>query len=243
MAKARLNMIVTLAPRTSARFAGIALPECCQGPALQHLIIPRVASWSMFPTLCKGDCLELGSVEFLQMGDLVVFRSPFGLICHRLVAQHGNRLHTKGDAESSHPELVMRHDVLGIVVAVVRGSTRVLAADLAALPPPPPWARSLDRLSLSLWEQSRQIARYARIEPMGKSPLQSLHHSLMPYAPPESGPSQPDRDNSPAILGIRLGPIYLGIFYPDAERLDIRPVFAGTAVESILAHTLRLARF
>lgn len=252
-------MIVTLTPRTSARFAGHALPEDCQGPALQHLLIPRVVSWSMYPTLCKDDRLELGPAEPLHVGDLVVFRRPFGLVCHRLVARQEQVLLTQGDASSGAPEPVMLRDVIGIVVAVVRGSTRVATADLATLAPPPPWRRIIDHLCVTILDRSRRGAhrlirlalqhswlgrflagrmiRWATIERMTASPVQSLNQALVPN-PAASLLHQDGRPDPSVILGIRLGPVWLGTFHRSTERLDIRPVLAGTRLESTLRQAL-----
>ncbi len=256
-------MIVTLTPRTSARFTGSALPENCQGPALQYLLTPRVASWSMYPTLCKGDRLELGPAEPLHVGDLVVFRRPFGLVCHRLVARQEQVLLTKGDANSGAPEPVMLREVLGIVVAVVRGSTRVVTANLDTLPPPSPWRRIIDNLNVTILDRSRRgahrcirlalqnswlggflagrMVRWATIERVTASPLQSLHEALMPN-PTTPLLHQDGRPDPSVILGIRLGPVWLGTFHQSAERLDIRPVLAGTRLEFTLREALRHRR-
>jgi hypothetical protein len=257
------RMIVTLTPRASARFSATALPESCQGTALQHLMTPRVASWSMYPTLCKGDRLELGPAEPLQVGDLVVFRKPFGLVCHRLVARHDNLLLTRGDACSGPPEQVMIREILGIVVAVVRGSSRAATADLAGLAPPPPWIRILDHLNVTLLERSRriagrlirlvllhprlggfiarQIARYATSEWIGRIPVQSLNAPTVSSAlEPPSGLK--DHLHPTPVLEIRLGPVYLGVFDPGSKMLAIRPILAGTGVEPALSHALEEKR-
>lgn len=255
-------MIITLASSASARFSATMLPECCQGPALQHLMIPRVAAWSMYPTLCKGDRLELASLESvvgLDIGDLVVFRSPSGLVCHRLVDRRNDLLFTKGDASPGPPEQVLIHDVLGIVAAVARGSTRVITADLAALPPPLPWRRLLDRLNMTLCERSgwfsrkvirhllnvpclgeliaNWIARGATIERASARPV-LLFRTVARICPEESQSGQPSQLVWPVILGIRLGPVHLGLFYPESSRLEVRTVLAGTSVESALHRTL-----
>lgn len=253
-------MIVTLTPRTATRFAGSALPEICQGPALQYLQIPRVASWSMYPTLCKGDRLELGPADPLNVGDLVVFRRPFGLVCHRIVARQEQVLLTQGDASSGAPEPVLFRDVLGIVVAVVRGSTRVVTADLATLAPPPPWRRTIDQLSTTILDRSRRgahrfirlalqnswvggflaslMVRWATVERMAASPVQSLSQAFT--LNPAALPSHPaDRLDPSALLEIRLGPIWLGTFHQSSERLDIRPVLADTSLEFTLREALR----
>ncbi|MCC6140577.1 MAG: S24/S26 family peptidase [Nitrospira sp.] len=252
-------MIVTLAPRASVRFAATALPDSCQGPALQHLMTLRVTSWSMYPALCKGDSLELGPPDPFHAGDLIVFRTPFGLMCHRLIARQGDCVLTKGDASSGLPEQVMISDVLGIVTAVTRGSTRVPTADLAALAPLPPWARVLDHLIVTCQENSRrivrrairpalrhprlgkfiasQIAYYATLTPIGISPIQTFQDAVILNASTLS----PDHERQlnppplPPLLALRLGPIPLGCFHPQSNRLDIRPLLAGTPVESALA--------
>ena len=255
-------MIVTLGSRTAARFSATALPESCQGPALQYVMTPRVASWSMYPTLCPGDRLELSQAVTLRTGDLVVFRRPSGLVCHRLIAQHDMLLLTRGDACSGPPEQVLPRDVLGIVVAVTRGSTRAEVHHLTGLTPPAPWRRLFDHLTLTLRRTSRllvrtvirpvlrhhrlggflarQIARYATIERFQASPLRSLDASeRCQWDSPSDSPYDRER---PSMLTIRLGPIYLGVFDPGAKTLDIRPILAGTDAESALADRLNRKR-
>ncbi len=249
-------MIVTLSSRTAARFSAAALPESCQGPILHYVVTPRVASWSMSPTLYPGDRLELGQAGTLQTGDLVVFRRPFGLVCHRLVARHDDLLLTKGDACSGPPEQVLPRDVLGIVVAVTRGSSRTDVNNLSGLTPPSPWRRPFDPLYFTLRKTSRliagklirrvlrphrlggliarQIARYATIERFEASPLRSIAAAAerRPWEPPSDLTHDRER---PSTLTIRLGPVYLGVFDPGTNTLDIRPILAGTPVEPALA--------
>jgi hypothetical protein len=252
-------MIVTLAPRGAAHFAATALPESCQGPALQYLMTLPVTSWSMYPALCKGDYLELGPPDPFQVGDLIVFRKPFGLVCHRLIAQRGECLLTKGDASTGAPEQVMISDVLGIVAAVVRGSTRVQPTDLAELAPPPPWtrvSRVLDGLIGTLQENSRRIARrmirpalqhpqlgrfiagriarYVTMTQIGTSPVQAFNDAVISEAWALS-PDQTHHLHPLPLLTLKLGPIPLGLFHTHSNRLDIHPLLSGTAVESTLA--------
>jgi signal peptidase I len=88
----------------------------------------RVASWSMFPALQKGDqiTVEHASPAQLQVGDLLVFHHqlPQGalLICHRLVALDDAgavpRLITKGECCDSCDAAIQPDQVLGRVVAV-----------------------------------------------------------------------------------------------------------------------------
>lgn len=253
-------MIITLTPRDSARFTVTTLPEECQGPALQHLMTPYVVSWSMYPTLCKGDQLELGPAEPLHVGDLVVFRRPSGLVCHRLIARHDHLLHTQGDASCGPPETVRIEEVLGIVKTVVRASTRIASADLATAALSPSWSRILDHLDMTLRERgrnvaqrlvrlllkaprlekfvSRLIARLATIERITEGPVRSLRGTVMPY-PVNQQPGEHAHLHLSSMLRIRLGPISLGIFYPNAEKLDLRPLLTGTGVASALRQSLR----
>ena len=94
---------------------------------LRNQAIPlRVAGWSMYPTLWKGDQLtvEPASPMQFQVGDLLLFHDHGRLICHRLVATQetgaGPQFITKGDAATGYGEVIQPHQVLGRVVAVAR---------------------------------------------------------------------------------------------------------------------------
>ena len=87
----------------------------------------RVAGWSMYPALRKGDriTVEPASPAQLQGGDLILFHHQGRLVCHRLVAMDGTgpvpRIITKGDAVARCDEPLEPDQVLGRVVGV-RGS-------------------------------------------------------------------------------------------------------------------------
>ena len=86
----------------------------------------RVASWSMYPTLRKGDQLmvEPASPAQFQVGDLLLYHHRGQLICHRVVSLEkvglGGRIVTKGDATTGPGEVLEPGQVLGRVVAVRR---------------------------------------------------------------------------------------------------------------------------
>jgi GNAT superfamily N-acetyltransferase len=86
----------------------------------------RVAGWSMYPALRKGDRMTVESARpsQLRIGDLIVFHLRGRLICHRLVALEGMgpglRIVTKGDATSGCDEPLQPEQVLGRVVTVMR---------------------------------------------------------------------------------------------------------------------------
>lgn len=122
-----------IAQRTDTDRLGLAdLPEL-SGLLLQaETFRLRVAGWSMYPTLTKGDRLTVEPVhpEQLWVGDLVLFHHQGRLICHRLVAVHGTgptpRLLTKGDATTGPGELLESDQVLGRVIAIERRRPRLL---------------------------------------------------------------------------------------------------------------------
>jgi len=84
----------------------------------------RVASWSMYPTLRKGDRLtvEPASATSLQVGDVILYHHCGQLICHRVVAldtaEPGTRIITKGDAAVGCDVPLLPDQVLGRVVGV-----------------------------------------------------------------------------------------------------------------------------
>jgi len=84
----------------------------------------RVASWSMYPTLRKGDRLtvEPVSATSLQVGDVILYHICGRLICHRVVAldtaEAGPRIITKGDAAVGCDAPLLPDQVLGRVVGV-----------------------------------------------------------------------------------------------------------------------------
>src|SRR2546428_8401369 len=79
----------------------------------------RVASWSMYPMLRKGDRLtvEPVSATSLQVGDVILYHNCGQLICHRVVALDtagaGIRIITKGDAAVACDAPLLPDQVLG----------------------------------------------------------------------------------------------------------------------------------
>ncbi len=86
----------------------------------------HIASWSMFPTLLKGDIVEIAPAGEVTVGDIVVYRHREGLICHRVVqVGPGSRLRTRGDRCAGDGERTSRDHVIGVVCAVSRRGRRV----------------------------------------------------------------------------------------------------------------------
>ena len=92
---------------------------------LNHAVRYRVASQSMHPTLQPNDVLEIASTRAMGIGDLVVYQSAAGLVCHRIRAlSNDGSLLLSGDAAPEQLEPVERHRLRGKVTAVVRDSVR-----------------------------------------------------------------------------------------------------------------------
>lgn len=102
------------------RFSTAHLPAEVQDAVLRHLVVPRVASSSMWPTLMPGDTLELEPVDELCLGDVLVFRRGDDYVCHRLVGTRDGSLLMHGDASTGEPEAIERSQLVGRVSAVVR---------------------------------------------------------------------------------------------------------------------------
>jgi hypothetical protein len=86
----------------------------------------RVVSWSMFPTILKGDLIEVCAPDHLTVGDIVVYLHGPVLVCHRVKAlSTDGTLLTGGDAGEHVVERIEQSRVLAKVVAVVRGRKRL----------------------------------------------------------------------------------------------------------------------
>ncbi len=86
----------------------------------------RVATWSMFPTIHRGDRLEIGPAHRLRIGDVVLFRAEPGIVCHRVAGIGADgTVRAHADASPGREELLSAADVIGIVTAVVRGGVRL----------------------------------------------------------------------------------------------------------------------
>ena len=120
-------MIHLLAPLTlDGRFSVQDLPDELQLPLLNGIIVPRIVSSSMTPTILAGDRLELSPPASVKVGDIVVFRNDTLLVCHRInaIGPHGT-LSTRGDATQSTCEIVQPGSVIGVVTGVMRKGTHV----------------------------------------------------------------------------------------------------------------------
>ena len=94
----------------------------------------RVASWSMFPTISKGDRIELDQVCDVTVGDIVVYRQCGALVCHRVKALGPDGLVvTASEAASIGTDTIIRRDIIGRVTSIIRGRRHLLPTH--SLPP------------------------------------------------------------------------------------------------------------
>ena len=115
-------MIQLLTPLTlDGRFAAQDLPDALQLPLLTSIVVPRIVSSSMTPTIQAGDKLELSLPTSLAVGTIVVFRNDTLLVCHRIIAiDSQGTLSTRGDAAQGSCETVQPSSVIGMVTGLLR---------------------------------------------------------------------------------------------------------------------------
>lgn len=108
------------------RFSLQDLPDELHLPLLNSMIVPRIVSSSMTPTIQEGDRLELSPPTSLTVGMIVLFRNHTMLVCHRITAidAHGT-LSTKGDATHGACEVIQPGSVIGVVTGVMRKGTYI----------------------------------------------------------------------------------------------------------------------
>lgn len=118
----RLEPTLTL----DGRFSAQDLPDELQLPLLNSMVVPRIVSSSMMPTIQEGDKLELSPSISLTIGAIVVFRNDNLLVCHRIIAiDPYGILSTKGDATQSTSEVVQPGSVIAVVSGVMRDGTHI----------------------------------------------------------------------------------------------------------------------
>jgi hypothetical protein len=107
-------------------FVSQDFPDELQLTLLNGMVVPRVISSSMMPTIHEGDRLELSHPVSLTAGTIVVFRSGALLVCHRITAiDPQGTLWTRGDATQDSYEIVHPGSVIGVVTGVIREGTHL----------------------------------------------------------------------------------------------------------------------
>ena len=127
-------------------------------PLLRHTTL-LVRSWSMFPTIRKGDRIELDQASHIQVDDIVVYRQAGALVCHRVKALGPDGLIITGSDDADQgTDAVAARDIVGRVTSIRRGHRRLSPAEAM---PPTPFAslyRGLDQGQLFLSSLLRSTA-------------------------------------------------------------------------------------
>ena len=141
-------MIQTLNPgHLNARFSLADILPVAGLAHVGHLFCFKVTSWSMFPTILKGDVITIEPADQVLPGDIVVFRQIGTLVCHRVTGLGtDDEIYARGDSTDGPSASIPHQDILGKVTAVIRGSRRV---SLAPLQDPP--IASLIRIKTDLF--------------------------------------------------------------------------------------------
>ena len=118
-----------------------------------------VTGFSMAPTLVPGDRIVVAPFLGLPApGQIIVVRAAAGIVAHRLVSvdlRDGRRVYrTQGDAEDGLDAGVLREDLLGRVVEVLRDGRRIEIDDSL-------WARRRALFRLALRRRRPRLVRAA----------------------------------------------------------------------------------
>jgi len=259
-------MIQTLGPSNGrAGFSLLDVGLAGDLPSVSHLSTLTITSWSMFPAIHKGDAIEVGPVDQIMDGDVVVFHSMGELVCHRVVGLGaGGDIRTQGDQATGQDPPLRRQDILGKVTAVIRNGRRfpptvapaASAADVFGM-----WmdlflgalrARLHDAalagaafLKRRTWVRiiaTRILGKYVQYDVGVRVPIRLVQaYRFVPLReiPPDACPS------SDLLVLARLGRHPLGTFDPVSGEMRIRRVAAGLGLEESLRnlnHRLQSAR-
>jgi hypothetical protein len=248
-----------------SRFTAQDVPDELQLPLLNSMVVPRIVSSSMMPTIQEGDRLELSPPTSLTVGEIVVFRNGNLLLCHRIIAvdPHG-MLSTKGDATQGSSEAVQPGSVIGIVSGVLRNGTHISLGnsprmESAAAQPSSLKNRVRTVLVWSVTKSTRVLAKLPLFRPMlvlllrwaatvdvlAPTPLQSLlsHAKVASFTlrtfPYKAGLLTATTRQKSTCYVVRLGPWRLAQFNPTTESLLLRQSLRDAGLEPLIRSLLR----
>lgn len=239
-------------------FSAQDLPDALQLPLLSSIVVPRIVSSSMMPTIQQGDRLELSPPTSFTIGAIVVFRHDAMLVCHRITAiDPQGILSTRGDATQGACEIIQPGSVIGVVTGVLREGIHLpLGQD-----PPMPSAEAqptgytsglrtviLQFITLSLPVLAR-ISFFRRmlatlfqwtatVDVLAPAPLRSLcSHSkiasfMLRKSPHRAGLLAAPSEQQSARYVVRLGPWQLAQYDQASESLLLRQSLRQAGLES-----------
>jgi hypothetical protein len=242
------------------RFSAQDLPDVLHLPLLNSIVVPRIVSSSMTPTIQEGDRLELSSPTSLTVGAIVVFRNDTILVCHRITAiDPQGTLSTRGDATLGACEVVQPGSVIGVVAGVMREGTHVSLGQSPRMSSPDARPTSLKSrfrtvVVRAVTQSIRVLARYslfqhmlaillrwtATVDVLTPAPIQSLSsHSkatsfTLQMFPHIAGLLAASIGQKPMRYVVRLGPWRLAQYDPATESLLLRQSLRDAGLESLV---------
>ena len=109
-----------------ARFSLVDVVPVQDHSFVHHLFSFKVISWSMFPTILKGDLVKIRSADQIRIGDVVVFQQMGALVCHRVTDLGANgEICASGNHAQGSGSPILPQDVVGKVSAIIRGGKKV----------------------------------------------------------------------------------------------------------------------
>jgi signal peptidase I len=254
-------VIHLLPPLTlDGRFSAQDLPDELHLPLLKSMVVPRIVSSSMTPTIQEGDRLELSSPTSLTVGTIVVFRNDTMLVCHRITAIDAQgTLSTRGDATHGACEVVQPNSVIGVVTGVMREGTYVSLGpspqmSSTAAQPTSLKSRVLTVVVRSVTRSICVLARYslfqhmlatvlrwtATLDVLTPGPFLSLpsHSKVASFTlrmfPQVEGLRAASNGQKQTRYVIRLGPWRLAQYDPATESLLLRQSVRNAGLESVV---------
>ncbi|MDZ4856097.1 MAG: S24/S26 family peptidase [Nitrospirota bacterium] len=244
------------------RFSVQDLPHALQLPLLNDMVVPRILSSSMMPTIQEGDRLELSPPTSLTVGAIVVFQNDTLLVCHRITAiDPQGAVWTRGDATQGACEVVQPGSVIGVVTGVMRDGTHVphgKSRHMASATAQPSRFKSRVRTVVvrSVTRSIRILKKLPLFRPMltillrwtatvdvlAPVPLQSLpsHSKIASFRlrrfPHMARLLAASTGQKPAYYVVRLGPWRLAHYDPATESLVLRQSLQYAGLESFFRH-------
>ena len=254
-------MIHLLPPLTlDGRFSTQNLPDALHLPLLNSMVVPRIVSSSMTPTIQEGDRLELSPPTSLTVGAIVVFRNDTMLVCHRVTAiDPQGTLSTRGDATHGTCEVVQPGCVIGVVTGVMREGTFVSLRQSPHMSSAVTQSIRLENrvrtvVVRSVAQSIRLLIRFslfqhmlvmllrwaATVDILTPAPLQSLpsHSKVASFRlqtfPYIAGFLAASNGQKPTRYVVRLGPWRLAQYDPATESLLLRRSLRDAGLESCI---------
>jgi|CXWL01.1.fsa_nt_gi hypothetical protein len=244
------------------RFSLQDVPDALHWPLLNGMVVPRIMSSSMTPTIQADDGLELSPPSSLTVGAIVVFRTENMFICHRITAIDAQGiLTTKGDAADGPGEAVQSASVIGVVRGVMRRGRYIAFGEcpdrfFASTDSPSPRnrvrtavVRSAIRITsvcatYALIQNmlSRLLRRTATVDAFAPAPLLSLpsHFRVDSFRLQEFPDFNASRNGQqPTHYVLRLGPWRLAQYEPATGSLQLRQSLQDAGLEPFVRQCIR----